>query len=108
LTANERFDCLVRELQHPRPLVPAHLPYGPETREVVQTFRTVAAVLEQQCSEAIDTYIISNTTEPAHLLEVLLLAREARLFDPEVGVSRLNIVPLFEALAPLTSAAPDS
>jgi phosphoenolpyruvate carboxylase len=47
---------------------------------VVQTFRTIAAVLEQQCREAVDTYIVSAATEPAHLLEVLLLAREARLF----------------------------
>ena len=67
--------------QH-RPLIPPHLPFSPETDEVVQTFRTIAAMLEQQCPEAIETYIISGTTEPAHLLEVLLLAREARLFGP--------------------------
>jgi phosphoenolpyruvate carboxylase len=65
----------------------------------------VAAVLEQQCPEAVQTYIISGTTEPAHLLEVLLLAREARLFRPADGVSRLNIAPLFESLEPLTNAA---
>ena len=52
---------------------------------MVQTFRTVAALLERQCPEAINTYIISSTTEPAHLLEVLLLAREARLFRPDRG-----------------------
>ena len=49
---------------------------------MVQTFRTMAAILEQQCDASIDDYIISGTTEPAHLLEVLLLAREARLFRP--------------------------
>ena len=101
LSPNERFDCLVRELQQTRPLVPAHLPFSPETREVVETFRTVAAVLEQQCPEAVETYIISGATEAAHLLEVLLLAREARLFRPAEGVSRLHIVPLFETLESL-------
>lgn len=105
LSPNERFDCLVHELQQTRPLIPAHLPFAPDTREVVQTFRTIAAILEQQCPEALDTYIVSGTTEPAHLLEVLLLAREARLFRPGEGVSRLHIVPLFEASEPLRHAA---
>jgi phosphoenolpyruvate carboxylase len=105
LSPGERFDLLAHELHQTRPLVPAHLPYSAATCEVVRTFRTVAAVLEQQCPEVIQTYIISGTTEPAHLLEVLLLAREARLFRPAEGVSRLNIVPLFEALEPLRNAA---
>lgn len=105
LSPNERFDCLVHELQQTRPLIPAHLPFSPDTREVVQTFRTIAAILEQQCPEALDTYIVSGTAEPAHLLEVLLLAREARLFRPSEGISRLQLVPLFEALEPLRQAA---
>ena len=106
LTPDERFDVLAKELESTRPLIPAHLGYSPETTEVIRTFRTVAAILEQQCPEAIDKYIISSTTEPAHLLEVLLLAREARLFRPLEGVSLLDIVPLFEALEPLQTASP--
>ncbi len=106
LTPNERFDLLARELEQRRPLVPTQLPFSPETCEIVETFRTIAAILEQQCSEAIDTYIISGTTEPANLLEVLLLAREARLYQPEKGISRINIVPLLESLEPLRSAVP--
>ena len=106
LSSSERYDCLVKELQLSRPLIPAHLPFGDATREVVQTFRTLAAVLEQQSPEAVENYVISAATEPAHVLEVLLLAREARLFRPDAGISRLNIVPLFEALDSLTAAAP--
>jgi phosphoenolpyruvate carboxylase len=106
LSPDQRFDLLARELEVVRPLIPAHLGYSPETTEVVQTFRTVSALLERQCPEAITTYIISSTTEPAHLLEVLLMAREARLFRPLDGVSRLDIVPLFEALEPLQTASP--
>ena len=105
LSPNERFDLLSRELQQTRPLIPAHLPFSPETREIVETFRTIAAILDQQCPEAIETYIISGATESAHLLEVLLLAREARLFRLADGVSRLNIVPLFEDLQSLRGAA---
>lgn len=105
LSAGERFDCLVTELQSSRPLISTQLAYSPETCEVVQTFRSIATVLERQAPEAIDNYIISSATEPAHVLEVLLLARESRLFCPEEGISRLNIVPLFEAMVPLQSAA---
>ena len=106
LSPEERFDLLVRELDSTRPLIPTHLPYSPDTTEVILTFRTMSAILEQQCPEALGTYIISSTTEPAHLLEVLLFAREAQLFSPSEGVSRLDIVPLFEALEPLRTAKP--
>ncbi|MGE0606666.1 MAG: phosphoenolpyruvate carboxylase [Pirellulales bacterium] len=105
MTPNERFDCLTHELEQRRPLIPTHLPFSADTNEVVETFRTIAAILEQRCPDAIENYIISNATEPAHLLEVLLLAREARLFQPDQGISRLNIVPLFEALEPLNGAS---
>ncbi len=104
LNPNERFDLLSKELLERRPLLPTHLPFSAETNEVIQTFRTISAVLEQQSPEAIETYIISGVTDPAHVLEVLLLAREAGLFDPDKGISRLNIAPLFEALEPLSSA----
>ncbi|MBL8793752.1 MAG: phosphoenolpyruvate carboxylase [Planctomycetia bacterium] len=106
ITPNQRFDLLIQEFSQNRPLLPMHLPFSTETRDVVQTFRAIAAVLEQQCAEAIDTYIISGATEPAHMLEVLLLAREARLFRPTDGVSRLNVVPLLESLEPLKQAVP--
>jgi phosphoenolpyruvate carboxylase len=99
-----RWDVLTAELERTRPLIPARVAFSDEANEVVRTFRTAAALLEQQCPEALHTYIISSTTEPGHLLEVLLLAREARLFRPEEGVSRIDIVPLFEALAPLRDA----
>ena len=103
---DERFNLLAKELENPRPLVPAHLTFSADANEVIETFRTMAAILAQQCPEALGTYIISSTTEPAHLLEVLLLAREARLFRPADGVSRIDIVPLFEALEPLSTAKP--
>jgi phosphoenolpyruvate carboxylase len=106
LSTAERFAVLAKELESLRPLVPAHLPFTPDTCEVIRTFRTMAAVLEQRSPEALGTYIISSTTEPVHLLEVLLLAREARLFRPADGVSRIDVVPLFEALEPLRSARP--
>ena len=104
LSPDARFAVLATELDSARPLIPAHLPFSPDTTEVIRTFRTMAAVLEQRCPEALGTYIVSSTTNSAHLLEVLLLAREARLFRPADGISRIDIVPLFEALEPLRTA----
>jgi phosphoenolpyruvate carboxylase len=106
LTAGQRFDILANELKHNRPLVPSHLPFSAETREVILTFRAIAAILEQQCPDAIETYIISGCGDSANLLEVLILAREARLYRPEEGISRINIVPLFETLDALKTAVP--
>jgi phosphoenolpyruvate carboxylase len=97
----ERAALLERELSTNRPLIPTRLPFSPDTVEVIQTFRTIAAILERQCPSAIQNYIISMAMEPAHILEVLLLAREAGLFRPGPqgeAISRLDIVPLFETL----------
>ena len=63
LSANERFDILSRELAQQRPLIPAHLRYSAETQEVVNTFRSIAAILEQQCDAAID---IQNSSSLFH------------------------------------------
>jgi phosphoenolpyruvate carboxylase len=104
LTPDERFAALAAELAGTRPLIPARLVFSADVNEVIQTFRTMAAVLEQQSPDALGTYIISSTTTAAHLLEVLLLAREAGLYRPAEGVSRIDIVPLFEALEPLQTA----
>ncbi|MBS1964363.1 MAG: phosphoenolpyruvate carboxylase [Chloroflexi bacterium SZAS-1] len=96
-----RVALLAREVANPRPLIPARLPYSAPTAEIVQTFRTIAAIIEQVSPEAIQTYIISMTTGASDLLVVLLFAKEARLYLPEQGISRLNIAPLFETGADL-------
>ncbi len=101
LGSEEKLTLLTNLLTMPRPVIPAHLEYSPETSEVIETFRAASAILEHQCPEAIENYIISGTGDAAHLLEVLLLAREARLFRPSDGISRINIIPLFETLEAL-------
>ncbi|MBK9714727.1 MAG: phosphoenolpyruvate carboxylase [Kouleothrix sp.] len=101
LDEGRRVELLSREVANPRPLIPARLPYTPETAETVQTFRTVAAILEQLSPEAIQTYVISMTCGASDVLAALLLAKEAGLYRPAERASRLNIVPLFETGADL-------
>ena len=100
-----RVALLAREVASPRPLIPTRLPYSAETVETIETFRTVAAILEQLSPEAIETYIISMTTGASDILAVLLFAKEAGLYRPEAQVSRLNVVPLFETGADLARCA---
>ena len=104
LSADERFDLLAQEMTTNRPLIPTHLPFSDDTSEVIKTFRRIASILDRLAPEAIENYIISMTMEPAHLLEVLLMAREAGLYRPNENVSRINIVPLFETLNELQNA----
>jgi phosphoenolpyruvate carboxylase len=104
LREDERAALLSRALEDPRPLIPPRLPYGPETREVVETFRTVAAILDELGPESIETLIVSMTRGPSDVLAALLLAKEAGLYRPGEQ-SRLGVAPLFETGDDLAGAA---
>lgn len=102
LSEEDRTALLSAELAGHRPFIPTGLTFSPETNETVQTFRTVAAILEQLNPAVIHNYVISMATGPSDILAVLLLAREAGLYDAEH--SMLDIVPLFETRADLEHA----
>ncbi len=96
LDETARTAILNRELTGSRPLIPLRLvTYSPETADIIQTFRTIAAILEQLDPEVIESYIISGTAGMSDLLTVQLFAREAGLYHPG-RYCRLKIVPLFE------------
>jgi phosphoenolpyruvate carboxylase len=100
----EKVALLAAEIGGARPLTTARLAgYSEETAETIQTFRTVAALLEQVDPEVIETYIISTTATVSDILAVLLLCREVGLYVPG-GHSRLNIAPLFETGDDLVNA----
>ncbi|HMQ32801.1 MAG TPA: phosphoenolpyruvate carboxylase [Chloroflexaceae bacterium] len=100
----ERVALLAGEIASRRPLTPPRLSaYSEETAETVQTFRAVAALLEQVDPEIVETYIISTTASVSDILAVLLLCREVGLYRPGEQ-SRLNVVPLFETGEDLVAA----
>lgn len=86
---------LEKELVGKRPLIPVDMPFSPEAKEVWNTF----LMLARQSPLSLGAYVISMARDPADILVVQLLQREAGIQSP------LRIVPLFETLADLQNAA---
>lgn len=104
LTIEQKTKWLAQEVQTKRPLIPSELPFSPKTCEIIQTFRMVRRLHEEFGPDIIGTYIISMSHHASDLLEVLLLAKEAGLFDPAAGRGSLHVVPLFETVEDLKRA----
>ncbi|BAY76254.1 phosphoenolpyruvate carboxylase [Nostoc linckia NIES-25] len=101
LSEPERVAWLTSELQTRRPLIPAELPFSEKTNDVIETFRVVRSLQQEFGDNICKTYIISMCRQVSDVLEVLLLAKEARLFDPAIAVGTIQVVPLFETVEDL-------
>jgi phosphoenolpyruvate carboxylase len=104
LSEAERTKWLSEELQTRRPLIPAELPFSEKICEAINTFRIVRQMQQEFGPEICQTYIISMSHDVSDLLEVLLLAKEAGLYDPSTGISSIQVVPLFETVEDLKHA----
>lgn len=104
LSEAERSLWLSTELQTRRPLIPGELPFSPRTRETIETFRMVRQLQQEFGRDICQTYIISMCHDASDLLEVMLLAKEAGLYDPATGMGTLMVVPLFETVEDLQKA----
>jgi phosphoenolpyruvate carboxylase len=104
LSEEERSLWLATELQTRRPLVPTELPFSERTTETIETLRRVRRLQQEFGPEICHTYVISMSHHVSDLLEVLLLAKEAGLYDPATGTSSLHVVPLFETVEDLQRA----
>ena len=93
----DRIVLLEREIRSQRPLT-AVLDFSDETNETIAVFRTIRHAQQIIGAEAVQTYIISMTTTPSHVLEVLLLARDAGL------TGKIDVAPLFETIDDLVAA----
>lgn len=100
----ERCEWLTRELRTRRPLIPTEMPFSDRTRETIETFRMVRKLQQEFGADICRTYIISMSHDVSDLLEVLLFAREAGLYDPVTGVGLIQVVPLFETVEDLQKA----
>jgi phosphoenolpyruvate carboxylase len=106
LSEDERMAVLQREIADRRPLIPGDVSgFSASTREVVETFRTMRELLDGAHAGALGAYIVSNTSGPSDLLEVLLLMKEVGLARAGGSGAVLRIVPLFESGDTLAAAA---
>jgi phosphoenolpyruvate carboxylase len=72
--------------------------------ETIETMRMLKQLQQEFGLEVCHTYIISMTNDVSDVLEVMLLAKEAGLYDPVTGNTSLRIVPLFETVDDLQRA----
>ena len=105
LPESGRRKLLAAELVNPRPLLPHGAVLPDEVREVLSTMTVVREMAEKEPA-ALGSYIISMTHEVSHILEVLLLAKEAGVWRPagDAKACPLDIVPLFETVDDLQRA----
>ncbi|WP_413198835.1 phosphoenolpyruvate carboxylase [Nostoc piscinale] len=101
LSEEQRVAWLTSELQTRRPLIPAELPFSEKTNDIIETFRILRSLQQEFGVNICQTYIISMCRQVSDVLEVLLLAKEARLFDPAIAVGTIQVVPLFETVEDL-------
>ena len=104
LSETERTSWLVEELKTRRPLIPAEMPFSEKTCETIETLRTLRQLQQEFGLEICHTYIISMSNHVSDILEVLLLAQEAGLYDPATSSCSIRIVPLFETVDDLKRA----
>jgi phosphoenolpyruvate carboxylase len=104
LSESEKVAWLTTELKTRRPMIPAQLNFSAKTNEIIETFRMVAKVQQEFSIEICHNYVISMNRSVSDILEVLLLAKEAGLYDPATGKGSLSIAPLFETVEDLQSA----
>lgn len=107
LAETQRLAWLRAEIASKRPMLPAVLHFSDTTNDTINSFRTMAQAQDIYGTKALDTYIVSMTTSASDLLSILLFAKEAGLYQPDIYPHRtVSIVPLFETIADL-QAAPD-
>jgi len=96
---------LLNELHNPRPLLPHGSELSDDVKEVLSAFEVIKKIIDRSPS-AFGSYIISMTHAVSHVLEVLLLCKEAGLWKIENGkvFSPIDVVPLFETIEDLNLA----
>lgn len=110
LGEEERVRVLSECLASPRPIRNPYHVYSDLTTEALAVLDCVRRGHETFGPRCVQDYLISMTQGASDLLEVLLLAKESGLFGWPDGPkappkSELNVVPLFETIEDLESAA---
>ena len=98
LPPEKRLEALSKELVEPRPLSGPTTSLNDANEETLATFHAIREAHRRYGSQVIESYIISMTESPAHVLEAVVLAREAGLVDLAQGIAEIGFVPLVETI----------
>lgn len=106
LSELDRIALLEQELLNPRPLIADLAAYDEETRRTLGLFTLVRTARQEVGPEAFGSFIMSMASTVSDVLALLLLAKEAHLVqaNPEMLISTVDVVPLFETIADLENA----
>lgn len=106
LTAAERIEWLLSEINSLRPLHSPYLTYSEATQSELRILHMAAEIQRRFGHAALPNYIISMTTSVINVLEVVLLLKEVGLLqggdNPQLG---LNVIPLFETIQDLRNCS---
>ncbi|HEX6221663.1 MAG TPA: phosphoenolpyruvate carboxylase, partial [Acidimicrobiia bacterium] len=97
---------LSKELTGPRPLSGPTTSLAEANEETLATFHAIREAHRRYGRQVIESYIISMTESPAHVLEAVVLAREAGLVDLGRGIADIGFVPLVETIDDLQGSGP--
>jgi phosphoenolpyruvate carboxylase len=100
----QRLRTLSAELAGARPLSGPTTTLSDDNAETVATFRSIRAAHERYGKQVIESYIISMTETPSHVIEAAVLAKEAGLIDLERGIADVGMVPLVETIDDLRNS----
>jgi phosphoenolpyruvate carboxylase len=100
-----RIELLSQELKNPRPLVRFSTELSEQSQDTLDIFHSISKTIRID-AQAIGSIIISMTHDVSDLLEVLMIAKEAGLWQLVDGKveSKLDVVPLFETIDDLAAS----
>lgn len=107
LNESQKRQCLLKVLADPRPLRIPTFSYSSQTQTELDIFSAAKKIIESYGPDAIRQHIISHTESVSDLLELLVLQKEASLFEGSLEKGHLALipVPLFETIHDLQQAA---
>lgn len=98
---DERRAALSAELAGDRPLSGPTTTLNGDNTETLATFHSIREAHLRYGRQVIESYIVSMTETPAHVLEATVLAREAGLVDLSQDIADIGFVPLVETIEDL-------
>ncbi len=104
LNEEEKVNWLLDELTTRRPLIPPAVDWSSTTQETFSVFQMLHRLQQEFGSRICRSYVISMSHTASDLLEVLLLAKAAGLFEPSRENADFLVVPLFETVEDLQRA----